>query len=181
MQNNKRKLFLSPLEMTIFAMLGALMFCSKVLMEFAPNIHLLGMFTMVYTLCYRKKGLIPVYVYVLLNGIYAGFATWWLPYLYIWAVLWGITMLLPKKMPKAVAVAVYAVICCLHGIGFGVLYAPAQAILFGLDFSQMLAWIASGFPFDVTHGIGNFASGFLILPLCRLIGKLDKNAVKLPF
>ncbi len=171
--------FLTPQEMTVFAMLGALMFCSKVIMEFAPNIHLLGMFTMVYTLVYRKKGLIPIYVYVLLNGIYAGFATWWLPYLYIWAVLWGVTMLLPKKMPKAVAAVVYPVVCGLHGLAFGTLYAPAQAILFGLDFSQMLAWIAAGFAFDVIHGVGNLAAGFLILPLCALLRRLDKNAVKL--
>ncbi len=175
----RRKPFLTPLEMTVFAMLGALMFCSKVIMEFAPNIHLLGMFTMVYTLVYRKKGLIPIYVYVLLNGVYAGFATWWIPYLYIWTVLWGITMLLPKKMPKTVAAVLYPVVCALHGIGFGVLYAPAQAILFRLNFSQMLAWIASGFAFDIAQCIGNFAAGFMILPLCALLRRLDRNAVRI--
>ena len=86
-------------EITKFAMLGTLMFCSKIMMEWAPNIHLLGTFTMVYTLTYRKKALIPIYVYVLLNGIYAGFSLWWIPYLYIWTVLWAVTMLLPRKMP----------------------------------------------------------------------------------
>ena len=91
---------LRPIELTIFAMLGALMYCSKVVMEWAPNIHLLGMFTMVYTLAYRKKALIPIYVYVFLNGFFAGFNAWWIPYLYIWTVLWGVTMLLPKQMPK---------------------------------------------------------------------------------
>ena len=175
----RKKLFLTPLEMTIFSMLGALMYCSKMLMEWAPNIHLLGMFTMVFALCYRKKGLVPLYVFILLTGLYAGFATWWIPYLYIWAVLWGVTMLLPKKMPTAVKSIVYPIVCGLHGICFGILYAPAQAILFGLDWNGMLAWIAAGFPFDVVHGIGDFAAGFLILPLCKLIGRLDKNAVKI--
>ena len=66
--------------MVIFALLGALMFCSKIIMEALPNIHLLGMFTMVFALAYRKKGLIPLYVYVFINGVWAGFDIWWMPY-----------------------------------------------------------------------------------------------------
>ena len=67
--------------MCIFAMLGALMFVSKLIMEVLPNVHLLGMFTMVCAVAYRWRGLIPIYVYVLLNGIYSGFSLWWIPYL----------------------------------------------------------------------------------------------------
>ena len=159
-------------------MLAALMFTSKVIMEALPNLHLLGMLTMTYTLAFRAKALIPIYLYVLLNGIYAGFATWWIPYLYVWTVLWGITMLLPKKMPKVVAGIVYPVVCCLHGLLFGVLYAPTQALVFGFSFSQALVWIAQGFWFDVLHGIGNLAAGVLILPLSELIKKLMAKMAK---
>lgn len=172
----RAKPFLSPLELAVFAVLGALMYCSKVIMEWAPNIHLLGMFTMTYTLAYRAKGLIPVYVYVFLNGLFSGFAAWWLPYLYIWTVLWGVTMLLPKKMPDKVAFFIYPAVCALHGLAFGTLYAPAQALLFGLSFKQIPAWIAAGFAFDVIHAGGNFFAGFLILPLVKLIRRLDKRA-----
>ena len=166
---------LSIREMCVFAMLGALMFASKMIMEVLPNIHILGMLTMVYTIAFRKKALIPLYVYIMLNGIFAGFATWWIPYLYIWTVLWAVTMILPKKMPKAVAIVVYPLICCLHGLLFGVLYAPAQALLFGLDFEGMIAWIATGFVFDVTHAIGNFGAGLLILPMAQLLTKLKQS------
>ena len=72
-------------------MLGTIMFVSKIVMEALPNIHLLGTLTMTYTVVYRKKALIPLYVYVFLNGLYAGFSLWWVPYLYIWTILWGIT------------------------------------------------------------------------------------------
>jgi len=161
-------------ELCVFAMLGALMFASKIIMEVLPNIHILGMLTMVYTLAFRKKALIPLYVYIMLNGLFAGFATWWVPYLYVWTVLWGVTMLLPKRMPKSVASIVYPIVCSLHGMLFGVLYAPAQALLFGLDFEGMLAWIATGFVFDVTHAIGNFAAGLLILPMSQLLIRLKK-------
>ena len=156
----------------LFAMLAAIMFCSKVVMEFLPNVHLLGVLTMVYTIVFRSKALIPIYGYVLLNGLYAGFSIWWVPYLYIWTILWGITMLLPRKMPKGVKAVVYPAVCALHGFAFGVLYAPAQAIMFGLNGEQTLAWILSGLGFDLIHGIGNLAVGLLILPLSELLTKL---------
>ena len=70
--------------MAVYAMFGVLMLTSKILMEAVPNVHLLGMFTMLLTVVYRRRALYPIYVYVLLNGVYAGFASWWLPYLYIW-------------------------------------------------------------------------------------------------
>lgn len=158
--------------MALFAMLGALMYCSKVIMEVLPNVHLLGMFTMTFTVVFRFKALIPIYIYVMLNGLFAGFATWWVPYLYIWAVLWGVTMLLPKNMPKKLACVVCPAVCCLHGLAFGTLYAPAQALLFGLNFRQMLAWIAAGLPWDVVHGVGNLFAGMLIVPLSSLLNKL---------
>lgn len=163
-------------EMAVFSMLGALMYASKIIMEFAPNIHLLGVFTIAFTVVYRAKALYPIYIYVLVNGMFAGFATWWIPYLYVWTVLWGITMLLPKKMPKPVAMVVYAAVNALHGFGFGVLYAPAQAVLFGLSFKGMIAWIVAGLPFDVTHGISNLVGGLLlIVPVILVLKRLERS------
>ena len=158
--------------MVLFAMLGAIMFCSKIVMEVLPNIHLLGMLTMTYTLVFRTKALIPIYLYVMLNGAYAGFSVWWIPYLYIWTILWGITMLLPKRMPRAVKVVVYPAVCALHGLAFGILYAPAQAIMFGMNLQQTVTWIVTGAPFDILHGIGNAVAGLLVLPLSDLLTKL---------
>lgn len=165
-------------ELAIFAMLGAIMYLSKIIMEWIPNVHLLGMLTMAYTLVYRRKALYPIYVYVFLNGALAGFNAWWIPYLYVWTVLWAVTMLLPKNMPKRIAPFVYMMVCALHGFGFGILYAPAQALMFGLSFEATLAWIASGCPFDVIHGISNFFCGMLIVPIASVLRMLERSAVQ---
>lgn len=165
-------------DLIIFAMLGVIMFISKYLTEALPNVHFLGMLTMTYTIVYRKKALIPIYVFVMLMGLFNGFSLWWIPYLYIWTILWGVTMLLPKKMSRKVAVPVYAVVCALHGLSYGTLYAPAQAIMFGYDFKTMLVWIGAGFYFDIIHAIGNFALGFLIVPLSQALQKFHKTAKK---
>lgn len=145
-------------------------------MEGLPNIHLLGMLTITYTLVYRAKALIPIYIYVFLNGLYAGFNAWWVPYLYIWTILLGLTMLLPKSLPQWAARIIYPLLCGLHGLAYGALYAPAQAIMFGLNFEQTLAWIAAGIPFDIIHAVGNVAVGLLIFPLSELLKKLEDRS-----
>ena len=161
--------------MAVFAILGALMYASKMIMEVAPNVHLLGVFTIAFTVVYRKKALYPIYTYVLLNGIFCGFATWWIPYLYLWAVLWGATMLLPKRIPEKIRPLVYMLLCAAHGFLFGTLYAPAQALLYGLSFQKMIAWIISGLPWDFVHGVSNFFCGILIVPIVKILTFLEKN------
>ncbi len=151
------------------------MYASKLLMEFAPNIHLLGVFTIAFTVVYRKKALYPIYIYVILNGIFCGFAAWWIPYLYIWTALWGIVMLLPEKMPKKLRPFVYMAVCAAHGFLFGTLYAPVQALLFGLSFQGMLSWIIAGLPFDCIHGISNFFCGILIMPVISILRLAERN------
>lgn len=162
-------------EMAVFSMLGAVMYASKMIMEIAPNIHLLGVFTIAFTVVYGKKALYPIYVYVLMNGVFCGFATWWIPYLYLWTVLWGVVMLLPKKMPEKIKPLVYTIVCAMHGFLFGTLYAPAQALLFGLSFKAMIAWIVAGLPFDFIHGISNFFCGMLIVPVISALKLSEKN------
>ncbi len=165
---------LTTKELTLFAMLGTLMYASKMIMEMFPNIHLLGVFTIAFTIVYRKKALYPIYIYVLLNGLFAGFSMWWMPYLYIWTILWGITMLLPKKLSKKWAPLVYMIVCSLHGFLYGTLYAPAQALMFGFDFKTTIAWIIAGIPFDIIHGISNFFCGMLIVPIVTVLRKMDR-------
>ncbi len=173
-QKNKKQP-LSIYEITVFSMLGATMYISKLILEWAPNIHLLGMFIIAFTLVYRKKALVPIYIFVMITGVLNGFSAWWLPYLYIWTVLWAMTMILPKNMNPKIAFWVYPLVSAIHGILYGILYAPAQAILFGLDFKGIITWILSGSVFDVAHCVGNFAAGFLIIPLTKLLRRIEKR------
>lgn len=167
---------LTTREMTLFAMLGALMLASKVIMEVLPNVHLLSVFTIAFTVVYRKKALYPIYTFVLLNGLLYGFSTWWIPYLYLWTVLWGVVMLLPDKMPKKIKPVIYMLVCSAHGFLFGTLYAPAQAILYGLDVKGMIAWIIAGLPWDCIHGVSNFFCGMLIMPIVSVLNKMENYA-----
>lgn len=162
-------------EIVVFAMLGAVMYASKLIMEFAPNIHLIGVFTIAFTVVYRKKALYPIYIYVLLTGFFNGFATWWIPYLYVWTVLWGAVMLLPVNLPKKIRPLIYMLVCAAHGFLYGTLYAPAQALLYGLSFRKMTAWIVAGLPFDFIHGVSNFFCAVLVIPVISTLRLAERS------
>lgn len=165
-------------DYAIFAMLGALTFISKQAMEFAPNVHLIAVFITAETVVYRKYALYPIYVFVFLVGLINGFPTWWIPYLYIWAVLWAAVMLLPKNMSEPTAAKVYMIVCMLHGLCYGTLYAPFQALMYHLDFHATVAWIISGLPFDAVHAASNFCMAVLVVPFIKAIRKAQSIAKK---
>lgn len=93
--------------------------------------------------------------------------------MYLWLVLWAGVMLLPKNINPKVRPLVYMCVCALHGFLYGILYSPAQALVFGLSSKGMLAWIAAGLPWDFVHGISNFFCGILICPIIAVL-KRDK-------
>ena len=164
-----RKLIL----LTIF---GALMYLSQLLMSALPNIHMIALFITVLTVVYRKWALVSIYTYAFLNGMYGIYVL--VPYLYVWTILWAVIMLLPRNMKPKVATIVYSIVCGLHGLLYGVIYAPSQAILFGFTFEQTLAWIANGLLFDTLHCIGNIVFSTLSFPLISLLKKLETSFSK---
>ena len=158
-------------------MYGALMFASKYVMEVLPNIHLLALFIGTLTVVYRRRALIPLYVYVFLDGLIHGFSLWWIPYLYIFLPLFFGFLLIPRRAPRLLRALLYPTVAGLHGLCFGLLYAPAQAIFFGLDtWEKVAAWISAGALFDVTHAVSNVIFGTLILPFSTLLLSLEKRS-----
>ena len=160
-------------QIVLFASFGTLMYISDILMDWLPNIHLIGMFTVTFTVVYRLKALVPIYVYVFLTLFFSGFSPWTLPYLYVWTVLWAVVMLLPRNMKPIVATVSYITVCGLHGLLFGLLYAPAHILLFaGGDWSQFFPWVIIGLHSDAIHCVGNIFVGTLIFPLVTVLKKL---------
>lgn len=171
----RRKTLLTIYEIAVFGMLGAMMMVSDILMNVIPNVHLVGVTIVVLTVVYRWKALFPIYVYVLLIGLFDG-AGLWATYSYVWAILWGMVMLLPRRMPRWLAPVAYALVCGLHGFAFGFLLIPYQMTFFGFTLQQALVWWNVGFfTADIPHGIGNLVGSTLVIPMVALIRRLDKG------
>ncbi len=174
--DSKAKKKISLRQLTIFAMIAALMYATKIALQALPNVHLLAVFIAASTIVYRKKALYPLYTYVFIEGLFAGFAAWWLPYLYLWTILWAAVMFVTsfKKVTESRFFPLIIMItCALHGFAFGTLYAPAQALMYGLNFKAMIAWIIAGIPFDLIHGISNFCCSLLVMPFVRIMRRAD--------
>lgn len=174
---NTRKILYHLISLAVCVMLGDLMYISDILMEFLPNIHIVAVLIVVTTVAYRSYALISIYVYVFLNGLFSGFGPWWVGYLYIWTILWGLTMLVPRGLGKSIKHIIYVALCALHGFAFGLLYLPVQAAFFSSDPTYLKAWWSIGFvTADLYHGIGNLIFGILlIIPLSELMIKLEEK------
>ena len=79
-----------------------------------------------------------------------------------------------RFIPEKVKPIVYMVICALHGFLYGILYAPCQALIMGLDFKGMLVWIGAGLYFDLIHGISNFFCALLVIPIVKILKIAEK-------
>lgn len=165
----RKKPFLTLKEIVLFGLFPALMVGAQFALAALPNIHLTGVFIVILTRLFRAKALIPLYIYVFLMGLQLGFNLWWVPYLYVWVVLWGMAMLIPKNIPDKWAALAYPLVCSLHGFLYGTLWAFSQPFLMDLPWESLGIYIANGIPFDVTHGISNLVLGTLILPTCKAL------------
>ena len=52
----------------------------------------------------------------------------------------------------------------------------SMALFSGMGWDRVWLWVLAGLPFDLLHGMGNFALGTLIIPIATLLKKLDKKA-----
>jgi len=89
-------------------------------------------------------------------------------------------MVLPKNLDKKAQPLLYMVVCSAHGFLYGTLYAPAQALMFGLDLKSTIAWIIAGLPWDFVHGVSNFFTGALVLPLASALKQAERYATVRP-
>ena len=168
-------------DLVIFAMLAAVMFSLKVVLAGLPNIEPVSLLVIVYTAVYRVRALIPIYIYVVLEGLLFGFSVYWYGYLYVWTILWLAVMLIPRAAFAvsgkwaAVIAPLIALLSGAFGLAFGLLMAPPQVYYFGFSLDKIWAWVLAGIPYDVAHACGNFAFGFAALPLVSLLKKLEAS------
>lgn len=157
-------------DICIMAILAVVMFASQVVMSFLPNIELVSLLVILYTVVYGKRIVGILCVFTLLEGLTYGFGLWFIMYLYIWPILAVIAYLF-RRMESYVG---WAVLSGVFGLLFGALCSVTYLILTG----PVSAWafFISGIPFDMVHCVGNFLLAlFLLKPLKGLVLHLDKR------
>ena len=159
---------LSVRELCILSLMAALIVAAKVALASLPNINVNAVLIILTVIFFGWKSLYTVYVYVLLEGLVFGFHIWWIGYLYVWAILVVVAMLLRKNDSPLI----WAVVAAIYGLVFGpLMYLEYFAINGGWEMFFSM-WVA-GIPYDLAHCAGNFV-GTLVLyrPLYRVMSRL---------
>ena len=154
-------------EIVILGLMTALLLVAQVGLSFLPNIELVSLLIIVYTMVFRKKVFLIIYTFVLLEGLIYGFGTWWFTYLYVWTVL----ALLAWAFREMESTLGWAILNAAFGLMFGALTALTNLFISGIG--GMISYWVAGIPFDLMHCAGNFATALVLFkPLTALFKRL---------
>ncbi len=174
---NKKSAAVAVRDITMIGVMVAVIEVCKVTMAALPNIELTTFWIIMFTLFLGKKSIFAVPVFILIEGTIWGFGLWWVIYLYAWPVL----ALLAWIFRKQDNVVFWSILSCIFGLSFGALSAipyffigfSGGGIIGGISgfFSY---WIA-GIPFDIVHGVSNFALMLVLYRPVKHIMRKTKN------
>lgn len=165
---------MSVQKITRIALLSAILYVSKVALEFLPNVELVSFLVILYTLVFGKETFIIVTVFNFLELIQWGVGSWWISYLYLWPMLCLITLLLQKIIKEEFLL--WSIVSGVFGLIFGSLFA---LVYIPIDPAYAFTYWISGLPWDVWHAVWNFVL-MLVLgnPVYHILNKM-KNAVQI--
>lgn len=162
-------------DIPLIGMLSAILLTIQVTLAFLPNIELVSLLIIIYTLIFKQKTIYIITVFVFVQGLLYGFGLWWINYLYVWFILFIVAILF-KKETSPVS---WALISGFYGLAFGALCSIPYFFI-GLSsgtiengFHTAFAYWINGIPFDIVHGISNFFIAlFLFKPIYKLLDYL---------
>ena len=163
-------------SLVLGAMFGAMLCISQVVLAGLPNIELVSLLIIVWTRVFRADALPGIAVFIVLQGLLYGFGIWWVSYLYIWFVLWGIVMLVPRRgeVRYPLRALGWAVLSGAYGFAFGALTAIPWLVTGGPK--TALAYWLSGISFDIPHAIGNFVIALVLaVPLIEALTRIKRR------
>ena len=141
----KSKTKITVRDIAITGMMIATIEVAKNALAFIPNVELVSLLVILFTLYFGKKILFVIPAFILLEGCIYGFGLWWIMYLYVWPLLALITYIMRKQD----SVWVWAIISGSFGLAFGALCSIPYIVLSGPK--AAFAWWVSGIPFDILH------------------------------
>lgn len=106
-------------ELVLLALLGALLWVSKMALAWLPNIEPVSLLLVVYTVVLGWRVLAPLYVYVAMELLIWGIGFWSICYTYVWLVLVLLAMVF-RRMESPLG---WAVLSGAFGLSFGALCA----------------------------------------------------------
>ncbi len=134
----------------------AVLEAAKNALSFLPNVELVTLLIILYTLYFKDKICYVLSAFLLLEGCWHGFGLWWVMYAYVWPLLAFLTYLMRKKE----SAWAFSILAGAFGLFFGALCSLSYLFIGGIR--TAFAWWVAGIPYDLIHGASNFI-------LCRVL------------
>ena len=153
-------------HIALIALMSAILTAGKMSLSFLPNIEIVTLILIVYTVSLGiKKTIIASWIFSTTEIFIYGLSTWFLGYFIIWPLLIITTKFLQNKVKSEYG---YAVIAGIFGLLFGLFFAAIESIFY--SYAYGLSYWLRGIPFDIVHGISNFIIVLILFkPLTNVI------------
>lgn len=160
---------ISIIDLTIIAAMAAILEVAKISLSFLPNIELVSLLLILFTLEFGIKRVLPAcMIFILVESLIWGVGLWTVQYIYVWPIL----ILLTDRLKKIHQKWVYVVLSAAYGLLFGLLCSLVM-FLIGSPTAAFAWWIA-GIPYDLLHCAGNFVTAMLLFtPLSTAVHKIS--------
>ena len=156
-------------ELTVLGVFAALLIIGKEAMAFLPNIEPVTLLLLLLAERYGFKAFLPLYAFVLVEGLLYGFHLWFFAYLYVWAI-WVLLVVLLRRFSNFLF---WAIAAAVYGLLFGALTSLPYFVTSGV--AGGVAYIVGGLSFDIIHCVGNLLMVLVLyLPLKKLFDRIDK-------
>ena len=159
-------------DICLMAVMGVVLNISKFVIAYIPNIELVSLFIILFTLVFKWRAIGAVAVFVFLEGLLYGFGLWWIMYLYSWPILILITWIF-RWLRSNIS---WAILSGIYGLSFGFLTSFVYFALGG--FATGVSYFIGGLTFDIAHCAGNFLLMLLLYNRLRpMLEKLNKSLI----
>ncbi|MCD7807541.1 MAG: hypothetical protein LUH19_09435 [Lachnospiraceae bacterium] len=140
---------ISVKDIALIGMMTATIEAAKDALSILPNVELVTLLIILYTLFFGRRILFVIPIFVILQGMLHGFGLWWFMYLYVWPILAFLTYLFRRQT----SLIFWSAFSGLFGLFFGAFCSLVYLVTSGP--AAALAWWVAGIPFDVLHGVSN--------------------------
>ena len=156
-------------DIVALAMMVAVIEVLKRVLDFLPNVELVTLLLIVFTIFYGKKIILVAVAFTMVETFYWGVHVWVVMYLYMWPSLILIVDLTRKYASKWF----YCILSAVYGLFFGFFCAVPYIFLGGIR--TAFAWWIAGIPYDVVHCVSNFIVCMVLFsPLCRVMERVTQ-------
>lgn len=154
-------------DIVMIGMMVAMLEAAKLSLAVIPNVELVSLLVILFTLFFEKKIIYVLQAFILIEGLIYGFGVWWIMYLYAWPLLAFVTWVFRKQE----SVWVFATLSGVFGLLFGALCSIPYFFIGGWNMG--FSWWIAGIPYDLIHGVSNFiVCMVLFVPLRKVMNKL---------